>query len=208
MDYREANFRKKFADAARHFGVEPEQIVSLKVRDNVGSYSEYHRLLQDIEQEAGLRYTEIHGDLQGRGYLLADGENKVIVVEHETGLEILYVAGSVASLIGLIPLVLQYWRGHRSQHPVRHHIDTPVEIRRLDRNGHLHEDQASPLPAFLGTPVGFNTAISTLATLIESEMKHVVDVVEELTARVDELEKRLAVKSRKRKSPKSTKKKR
>jgi hypothetical protein len=208
MDYREANFRKKFADAARHFGVEPERVVSLKVRDNVGSYSEYHRLLQDIERGAGLHYTEIRGDLQGRGYLLADGKNKVIVVEHETGLEILYIAGSVASLIGLIPLVLQYWRGLRSQHPIRPHVDTPVEIRRLDRHGHLHEDHASPLSAFLGTPVGFNTALSTMATLIESEMKHIVQEVRGLTARMDELEKRLVVKSRERKSPKSTKKKR
>jgi len=33
----------------------------------------------------------------------------LILVEHETGLEILCIAGSIASLIGLVPLVLQGW---------------------------------------------------------------------------------------------------
>ena len=66
---------------------------------------------------------------------------KLLAVEHETGLEVLYVAGSVASLFGLIPLVLQGWAAIRGRFPRRHaQFDEPVEVRRIDNAGRLQEE--------------------------------------------------------------------
>jgi hypothetical protein len=199
MDYREEQFKRKFTDAARQFGVSPDQVVSVKLRDSVGSHTEYQQLLHAIEHEAGLHCTSINGDLQGSGHLLEDGKNKIIFVEHESGLEILYIAGSVASLIGLIPVVLQCWRGIRG-HPGRHQADDqPIEIRRLGRDGRLHEDRSSRAYSFLATPVGFSTALTTVATLMENEMRVLVGELRRLEARVDKLDGRLKVRAKSKK---------
>ena len=117
-NYREEAFKIKFTNAGRHLGVTPDQVISLKLRDMVSSYNDYHEMLQTLEHETGVQSLPIKDDLQGRGHLVGQGDQKIIVVEHETGLEILYVAGSIASLIALIPLVLQAWgsvRGAQSR---------------------------------------------------------------------------------------------
>ena len=108
-DYRQKTFKAKFTSASKHLGVDPDQVISLKLRDMVASYSEYQELLHVLEQEVGIHWSEVDGNLQGKGYLVDHDDQKVIVVEHETGLELLYIAGSIASLIGLIPLVIQAW---------------------------------------------------------------------------------------------------
>ena len=38
----------------------------------------------------------------GDAYVISQDQQKLVIVEHETGLEILYIAGSIASLIGLV----------------------------------------------------------------------------------------------------------
>ncbi len=65
MNYREKAFRDKFASASKHLGVPADQIISLKLRDVVSSYSEYHEMLRVLEHEAGVHWSEIDGDLQG-----------------------------------------------------------------------------------------------------------------------------------------------
>ena len=109
MTYREDAFKTKFADAARCLDVAPDQVISLKLRETVGSYSEYRHLLKTLEHEFGISWQEVDGNFQGTGYIVGDNKYKIIVVEHETGLEILYIAASIASLVGVIPLVLQCW---------------------------------------------------------------------------------------------------
>lgn len=54
MNYREKAFRDKFASASKHLDVPPDQIVSLKLRDVVSSYAEYHEMLRVLEHEAGV----------------------------------------------------------------------------------------------------------------------------------------------------------
>ena len=194
MNYREEMFKTKFGDAARLLGVAPDQVISLKLRESVGSYSEYHHLLQTLEHEVGISWQEVDANLQGKGYLVGNTKIKVIVVEHETGLEILYIAGSIASLIGLIPLVLKFWSSIPGHHRRPHPRDfRSVEIRRLDSNGHLQEDRSLDLVAPWSDPLSYiNTALSSAAEVIDTEIKQLRNDVRVLTDRVAKLEKKVS----------------
>jgi len=193
MDYREESFRRKFSSAAQHLNVSSDRIVSLKLRENVGSYKEYRELLDTLQLEAGIHCSEVDGDLQGRGYLVGFGTPKLLLVEHETGLEILYIAGSIASLFSLVPMILQGWAAIRGRFPRRGRlINPPVEIRRIDHAGrlqeeHLHDPQLSvPL-----LPMGaLAPAVTIAATIMESDTKNLVRQIEELTSRIDAIEKK------------------
>lgn len=196
MNYREKAFQCKFSDAAKEFGVAPEQIVSLKARENVGAYHEYKGLLDTLQREAGLDHSPVSGNFQGHGHLVGNAKTKVIVVEHETGLEILYIAGSVASIIGLVPLVLRCWkaiRGHFRGH--RHPDFHMLEIRRLDNNGQLIEkrNHGMGLPWTESFDV-VNPALLSAAENIDGELQRLKATVEALVARVDAVEKGLAEK--------------
>jgi len=190
MDYRGDSFRRKFADAAQLLGVPPEEIVSLKLRENVASYDEYRQLVEFLQHGAGVQWSEIQADLQGRGYLLADGSARVIVVEHESGLEVLYIAGSIASLIGLVPVVLQGWRALRGQFSGRHGVpDHGMEIRRIDDAGHLHEEPVHE--RFPGSFLAMGSvipALETTARLIEADLRTLNDQIRRLNSRVEALE--------------------
>jgi hypothetical protein len=195
MDYREKAFRTKFANAAQHLGVSHGEVISLKMRETVSSYGEYHSLIAALEIEAGLPCSKLADDLQGHGYLLTDGKTKAIIVEHETGLEILYIAGSIASLVGLIPLVLNIWSGIRNRSGRSHSHDVQsVEIRRIDRTGHLIEDRARGLfatPAM--THLGLvSSTLTSAAEVLDGEMQHLREQVKTLAARVEALEKGIA----------------
>ena len=196
MNYREETFRKKFDSAGGELGVRADQVVSLKIRETVGSYGEYRRLLQSLKQEIGLNWREAKGDLQGHGYLVSDRTTKVIVVEHETGLEILYIAGSIASIVSLIPLILRSWEALRGRFLGRHgapsHVHD-VEMRRFDSSGRLYEEHLLDTDvsgAILGGAT--NTVLASAAHLVEVEMKALANQVGLLTSRVEAIEKKLS----------------
>jgi hypothetical protein len=200
MDYRAEAFRKKFSDAGRHLGVRPNQIVSLKLRENVNSYAEYREFLHALERETGLEWSEVDGELQGKGYLLSDKSSRVIFVEHESGLEILYIAGSIASLIGLVPLIVQGWRAFRFRHLGRHDFDhRGIEIRQLDEKGHLSEDHIHDSMVFTPGPFSANAALASAAKTIECDLRRLMNQMQSLTRRVEVLEKQMAGKTKKRK---------
>jgi len=187
-DYRKNAFDVKFASAAKAFGVTSDKIVSLKIRDNVGSYSEYQDLIHSLEKEFGFHCSPVTGDLQGRGHLLTKEKTKVILVEHETGLEILYIAGSIASLIALIPMILQGWTA------VRHFADPRnpfhgIEVRRLDVSGNLQE-HPTHLVHRHAVADSYNLALTT-ASLLEEEFQKVTGQIELLLPRIATLERRL-----------------
>jgi hypothetical protein len=194
VNYREEAFKAKFRDAATNLGARPDRVVSLKLRDQVGSYGEYQDLLHSLEHEAGLPLREVQGEFQGRAFLLGDDHAKVILVEHETGLEILYISASIASLIGVVPVVLQGWRSIRG-HLGRRHAPghDGIELRYLDRNGLLREEHceesvvsphisAYPLPAVL----------AAAASLMERQMSDLAESVRALSARIEALEGQLS----------------
>ena len=202
MDHRTETFKTKFSDAGRHLGVNPKEVVSLKLRENVSSYDEYRNFFRSLEHEAGFQCTPVDGDLQGKGYLLSDGSSRVIVVEHETGLEILYIAGSIASLIGILPLIVQGWRAFRGHHAARRDFDDRgVEIRRIDENGHLTEDHFHEKNLFHNSPSMANTFLAASAAMtIESELRQIKEQINSISRRVDSLEGKRPAKSKTRKS--------
>ncbi len=197
-DYREQAFRTKFINAGKHLGVAPDQVISLKLRDMVTSYSEYHEMLRILHHESGIQSSPIKDDLQGQGHLVGQGEQRIIVVEHETGLEILFIAASVASLIGLIPLVLQSWstiRGYLA-HRRANHIRS-VEIRRIDSAGNLHEEQTHD---YLGSsifPLGMlNSAILMAANVLENDLRSLRQEIRSQNERLAAIEKALKLPKR------------
>jgi hypothetical protein len=207
MNYREENFIKKFNSASQHFGVKPNEIISLKIREMVNSYSEYHEFLRVLEHEAGIKYSPINGEMQGQGYLLTDGDARVIIVEHESGLEILYIVGSIASIVGIVPLVLQGWRAFRRQHIGRNPFsaEQDFEIRKLDEKGHLCEDHHHDSIVSGIVPLNLNPALTTAAKKMESELLQLSKQIQSLTRRLEILEKQKIKTEQKRKVSKRKK---
>ena len=192
MDNRTEAFRKKFNDAGQCLGVAPNEIVSLKVRETVTSYSEYHEFLHALERQSGLRSSPVSGDFQGSGHLISDGSSKIIFVEHESGLEILYIAGSIASLIGLVPLVLQGWRAFRVRHQRRNDIDRgSIELRHLDQKGQLLENHTHDDFGLGSSPFAVNAVLASAAKIAEGDLSRLRQEVLSLTRRVESLEKRV-----------------
>ncbi len=187
MDYRTESFRKKFASASILLGVRPSDIVSLKIRENVSSYSEYRDFVHVLEHEQGVPCSPVDGDLQGKGYLLSGDHDRVILVEHETGLEILYIAGSIASLISIVPMIVNGWKSFRHWHGARKHdiYCSHIEVRQLDEKGNLIENHAQD-HAML--PFGSNEALVSAARHIENSLREFSDELHALVQRVDQLE--------------------
>jgi hypothetical protein len=172
----------------------PEHVVSLKVRDNVSSDDEYRKLLDCLCHECEVQHTAADGDIQDRAHILSLNNSRVILVEHETGLELLYIAGSVASLIQLIPLVLQKWNAlRRWSHGRGPGTDSPIEMRRINESGQIYENHMHG-QTFLGVPAmdgAFTPALATAAEILHTEVSRVFVEVQTLSARLDALEKRL-----------------
>lgn len=172
-DYRNAAFKSKFTNASKHLGVSPDQVISLKFRDMVSSHSQYHEMLRLLEHDVKIPSFPVQDDFQGQGHIVGQGDQKIIVVEHETGLEILYIAGSVASIIGIIPHVLRCWGAVRGYIDRRHaNHARSIEIRRIDIAGNLREEHSND---FSITPFfssdGLTAALFSAAQTLESDLK-------------------------------------
>jgi hypothetical protein len=189
MDYRESTFKTKFENAAKYLKGEPKEIVSLKLRDNVNSYSEYDKLMNILEREVHLQTSPVKDGLQGNGYLIEHKDNRIIVVSHETGLEILYIAGSVASIVSLIPLVLKCWN-HLRGGIGRHNHPHNIEIRRFDEKGHLIEQDEHGLFGDFLNPFDLTNGLLKFSMEgIEGELRQLKSDVQALMARIDKIEK-------------------
>ncbi|MFH1336596.1 MAG: hypothetical protein ABII96_08780 [Candidatus Zixiibacteriota bacterium] len=148
-DWREKPFLTKFLEAAAELNTASHHnIESLKFRDSTSS-QDYRALLAEL---VPLKVMEIQGNYQGKAWKLTDADdNSIIIVEHETGLEILYVVGAVASIVSLVPMVVNIWnrmRDHWPPHRGRFGPGGP-ERRRFDRNDRLIEEPAPPVEAIM-----------------------------------------------------------
>ncbi len=208
IDYRKKQFLVKFNTAAKQLNVKPEQIISLKIRETVSSYGDYDLLLETLRTEGRLGPTPINDGLQGKGFMLDDGKNRVIIVEHETGLELLYIAGSIASLVTLVPLVVQCWSWIRDRYGRnRHHDFQCIETRYFDNKGELIEDSTKNMFASM-SPIGiFNTSLTKTAEIIDKELQSLREQIHHLSCRMDILESKRKVNSRSKKSTKRIRKK-
>jgi hypothetical protein len=150
-------------------------------------------MLRILDHEAGIQSSPIQDDLQGKGHLVSQGGQRIIVVEHETGLEILFIASSIASLIGLVPLVLQAWssiRGHFAHRHANHIRD--VEIRRIDSAGNLQEEHTHNLTSSSIFPLGMlNSVILSVANVLEDDLKSLRQEVRSQNERLTAIEKAL-----------------
>ncbi|AQX72740.1 hypothetical protein [Dehalococcoides mccartyi] len=148
-DWRKKNFVAKFKVAASELNVASyRDIESLKFRDSTSSH-DYRDLITEL---GPMEVVEIQGDYQGKAWKITDADgNSVIIVEHETGLEILYIVGSVASIASLVPVVVNVWnrmRDHWPPHRGRFGPGGP-ERRRFDKKGRLIEEPAPPVEAIM-----------------------------------------------------------
>lgn len=194
MDYREQSFRTKFADAARELGALAKDVVSLKLRETLTSHSDYHDLLHALEHDMALLLSEARGTFQGRAHLVGDRHDHVVVVEHETGLEILFIAGSIASLVGLIPTILGAWRATRAGMRARDRFEIErVEVRRFDEQGRLREESLHGRVAggILGAGA-VDPGLAVLGHLIDTRVSELAGDIRSLATRVSGLEKQLA----------------
>jgi len=144
-NWRQKAFQAKFRSAAYELvAVSPRSLESLKLRGAVISPSQVHA---ELETSLGpLKLQPIAGAYQGRAWKLTDSEgNSLILVEHETGLEILYITGAVASIFSLVISVFSLVVNDRGR--IRHHSPhfqgtfdlINLERRRLDPKGNLVE---------------------------------------------------------------------
>jgi hypothetical protein len=144
-NWRKQQFLEKFNAAAAELGASSyHDVESIKFRDSSGSQD-----YRDFLDELGLlRVREIQGNFQGKAWRLSDNNNNsIILVEHETGLEILYIVGAVASIVGLVPMVVNLWNRMRDHWPPHHERLGlgRTERRRFNNKDQLVEEPAPPI---------------------------------------------------------------
>ena len=105
-------FLQKFTECGKYLNAPPSKLVSLKYRE-IRDHEYYTELLRHLENVDSLAVKDIGNVLNGRAYLLSYGRQNIVLVEHETGLEILYIAGSIASLISLVLQISSSISSHR-----------------------------------------------------------------------------------------------
>ncbi len=177
MDSRTEPFLRKFSNAQSLLDARSIQdIVSLKYRESCVNNSDYvHFIDRHLKNEEGLEINPMSGDFWGKAWVVSDShKNKIILVEHETGLEILYVAGSVASLIALIPVINSGWKWFRNMRG-RASFSRPdregVELRRISTKNTIVEQQIQNIEVFLlNASLEENIALHDKVKLLEKEV--------------------------------------
>jgi hypothetical protein len=140
MNGNEKYFEQKFNECSKFINAKPKEIVSLKYRDSNDNYF-YEELLYNLKKIDGLIVDTLGYVLNGKGHKISYGNQDIILVEHETGLEILYISGSIASLIGLVLQVGSMISDHRKRTHSFPHEMRGVEIRFFDNQGNFIEEQ-------------------------------------------------------------------
>ncbi|MFA5191358.1 MAG: hypothetical protein WC740_11565 [Verrucomicrobiia bacterium] len=149
----------------------------MKYRDDCVNGSEYTHFVDDfLGRNLGLAVKRLDGDFGGQAWLVKDNrQNRAILVEHETGLEILGAIGSVASLIALLPLISSAWTSLRdrfSRHRFDHSGHADVEIRRFDQNNTLIEEHAPTVEAYvLNMTLQDHSALKQKVSKLETEVE-------------------------------------
>lgn len=148
-DCRIKNFQEKFQAAAVALNATSYlDIEALKFRGPASS-QDYYDLLKEL---VGLKSIVVKGNYQGKAWKLTNADNNsIIIVEHETGLEILYIAGALASIISIVPIVINAWsmiRGHWPPFKGRS-SSGGLERRRFDKNDKLVEEPALSVDAII-----------------------------------------------------------
>jgi hypothetical protein len=172
-------FRRRFEKAAVILNVKPHEVTSLKFRA-AGPVVAYQHFYDLLRQSPGVTLSTVSTDVCEHGMVVTLGEGKAIVVEHETGMELLNAAGSVASLIALIPLIVWCWR---KAGEFRHRYlpdEERLEIRRLDERGQLHEDIEAVYPIW--------SLLAPVTVAMSDDLKSIKERLVALETRLKSLE--------------------
>ena len=178
MDSRTDSFAQRFRSAQTHLKTQGiHDLVSLKYRgrhDVPGSA--YLYLVDDLTRDQGLDVVPVDGTFGGQAWLVTDrAQNRAILVEHETGLEILGAIGSVASLIALLPMISSGWTRlrHRFFGPPYDRPDVEgIEVRRIGPDGNLIEQQLPSIEVYLlNTALRDHSLLTQRVNQLEDEVK-------------------------------------
>jgi len=177
VDSRTDSFLQRFRSAKAHLKAQGiHELVSLKYRgrhDVPGS--EYLHLVEYLKRDQGLDVATVDGGFGGQAWLVTDrAQNRAILVEHETGLEILGAIGSVASLITLLPMINSGWANikHRLFPPFDRPDIEGIEVRRIDLEGNLIEQQLPSIEIyFLNTALRDHSLLTQRVSQLEADVK-------------------------------------
>lgn len=97
LDYRTESFRNRFKNAQSIIKAKSyRDLVSIKLREPCVNYHDYQEFIDCVQHDLFLRIEPLDNDLHEKTHIVIDSDNnKVILVVHETGLEILYIAGKI-----------------------------------------------------------------------------------------------------------------
>jgi hypothetical protein len=172
-------FEQKFNECSKFIKANPKDIVSLKYRE-IRDHNYYQELLSNLNNIEGLKIENLGHIMNGISYKISYGSQRVVLVEHETGLEILYISGSIASLIALILQVASMISGRRKGMQGYPNDLRDVEVRYFDKKGEFIEDHRSnylPFEIFL-LPQALITDIEMLnkrVANLEKKIKQLTD---------------------------------
>lgn len=179
MDNRSDAFVRKFSDALAYLDSKSiHDLVSIKYREDTNP-SDYREFIGYLQSEQNLDTKQVEGNFQGRAWLVTENRqhHKALLVEHETGLEILYVAGSIASLLSLLPLISSGWKFlHRKFSDRSLFLDRGigVEIRIVDSKNQLLERHVLRIEDyFLSESMKEIEALKDRIMQLESELKEI-----------------------------------
>jgi hypothetical protein len=187
MNSNEIYFRQKFKECGKFINVKPTDLVSLKYRE-MRDHRYYIELLEHLKNIKGLVINDIGNALNGKAYLISYGDQNIVLVEHETGLEILYIAGSIASLIGLVLQISSMISNRRQHFDSFSSSFEDVEVRYFDNADKFIEERKHhylPYEVFL-LPQPNNAEIELLKGKIAK-----------LEKKIDKLDKKKQVKKKK-----------
>ena len=158
------NPRETIQYAAEKFGVDKSRILSIKLSSrnyNLGDrdYDLYFR-----ELFPGLAVNHLSDAEADRRQVIEvmHLEDKYLIVQHESGLEILYIAGSIASLGGFVIYLIDVWhRIHDKPRSSREHDKTQVVVRRVVQSDKADspdsiEEVSYPIDSVLHKQIEFN----------------------------------------------------
>ena len=175
---RAKDFRERFGIAASELGaMSPNDIESLKFR----SLSNLYRCDELLKNLDGIRTQKVGGRHYGTAWKVTDNSgNAIILEEHETGLEILYVVGSVSSIIALVQSIISaFWkhRGHRF-FPEELMHELRIERRKFTGGGKLEEDFIPSLEVWIVTLlIEQNDRLKERISLMEKELQELRDSI-------------------------------
>jgi len=163
-------FEQKFSECSKILKGDPKNIVSLKYRE-IRNHHFYEELFYNLKSIDGLQVEPLGQKMNGISYKISYGMQNFLLVDHETGLEILYISGSVASLIALILQIISMIGDRRN----RINSLSDVEKRYYDKQGKIKVEHQ---------PFFFPSEVFLLP-------QSIIEEIEKLNKRVKSLEKKI-----------------